>query len=32
MDKLKDSLDEIGKYLVSVGDAYEKAMEDNKVQ
>lgn len=32
MDKLKDSLDEIGKYLVSVGNAYEKAMEENKIQ
>lgn len=31
MDKLKDSIEEIGKFLVSVGDAYEAAMEDNKV-
>ena len=32
MDKLKSSLEEIGKYLVNVGDAYEKAMEENKIQ
>ncbi|MEE0699296.1 MAG: WXG100 family type VII secretion target [Bacilli bacterium] len=31
MDKLKNSIDEIGKFLVSVGDAYERAMEENKV-
>lgn len=31
MDKLKDSIDEIGKFLVNVGDAYERAMEENKV-
>lgn len=31
MDKLKSSIDEIGKFLVSVGDAYEAAMEDNKI-
>lgn len=32
MDKFKNSIDEIGKFLVSVGDAYEAAMEDNKIQ
>lgn len=32
MDKLKNSIDEIGKFLVSVGNAYEKAMEENKLQ
>lgn len=31
MDKLKGSLEEIGKFLVSVGDAYEAAMEENKI-
>ena len=31
MDKLKDSIEEIGKFLVSVGDAYEAAMEENKI-
>lgn len=31
MDKLKDSVEEIGKFLVSVGDAYEAAMEENKI-
>lgn len=32
MDKLKNSIDEIGKFLVNVGDAYERAMEENKVK
>ena len=31
MDKLKSSLEEIGQYLVKVGNAYEKAMEENKI-
>lgn len=31
MDKLKNSIDEIGKFLVSVGNAYEQAMEENKI-
>lgn len=32
MDKLKGSIEEIGKFLVDVGNAYEQAMEENKIQ
>lgn len=32
MDKLQKTIQEIGEYLVSVGDAYEKAMQDNKLK
>lgn len=31
MNNLKSSIDEIGKFLVSVGNAYEQAMEENKI-
>ncbi len=32
MDKLQASMDEIGDYLIKVANAYEEAMEENKVQ
>lgn len=32
MNKLQQTIQEIGEYLVEVGNAYEKAMEENKVQ
>lgn len=31
MNKLQASMDEIGDYLIKVANAYEQAMEDNKV-
>ena len=31
MNKLQVSMDEIGDYLIKVANAYEQAMEDNKV-
>lgn len=31
MNKLQTSMDEIGDYLIKVANAYEQAMEDNKV-
>lgn len=32
MNKLKTTMDEIGAFLIKVGDAYEQAMEENKIQ
>lgn len=32
MNKLQASIDELGAYLVRVGDAYEKAMNENTLQ
>lgn len=32
MNKLQTTIQEIGQYLVSVGDAYEKAMNDNTLK
>ena len=32
MDNLKGSLEEIGNFLISVSEAYENAMEANKIQ
>ena len=32
MNKLQTTIQEIGEYLVSVGDAYEKAMNDNTLK
>ncbi len=29
MNKLQTTLDEVGSYLIQVGDAYQKAMEEN---
>ena len=31
MNKLQASMDEIGNYLIKVANAYEQAMEDNKI-
>lgn len=31
MNKLQASMDEIGDYLIKVANAYEQAMEDNKI-
>ncbi len=31
MNKLQATIQEVGEYLVSVGDAYEKAMEENTI-
>lgn len=32
MNKLKTTMDEIGAFLIKVGNAYEQAMEENKIQ
>lgn len=32
MNKLQQSIQEIGEFLVRVGDAYERAMEENKIK
>lgn len=32
MNKLQQTVQEIGEYLVSVGDAYEKAMQENTIK
>ena len=32
MDKLQKTIQEIGEFLVTVGNAYEKAMEENKIK
>lgn len=32
MNKLQAAIQEIGEYLVSVGNAYEKAMQDNTIK
>ena len=32
MNKLQQTIDEVGSYLIQVGNAYQKAMEENTIK